>query len=142
MGTHVLDEAERSLHDALAVLFQTVTQDTRVVTGGGSTEMQMALAIQEKANSISGKESMAVEAFAKGLLQIPMILSDNAGLDSQEMVGSLRKAQKAGLVTAGVDVVKEEIVDMAEIGVFESYRSKLSGLCAAAEAAEQVIRVD
>merc|ERR1712157_269285 len=59
-STHILDEAERSLHDALAVLYQTV-QDTRVVHGGGATEMAMASAVQDKMKEVDGKESLAVE---------------------------------------------------------------------------------
>merc|ERR1711920_381457 len=80
-STHILDEAERSLHDALAVLYQTVT-DSRVVYGGGSTEMAMAAAVQEKAKTVEGKESAAVEQFAKALQQIPATLGDNAGFDA------------------------------------------------------------
>lgn len=83
---HVLDEAERSLHDALAVLYQTV-QETRVVWGGGSMEMAMAQAVQQKLTEVGGKESVAMESFGKALMQIPVILADNAGLDSAELVG-------------------------------------------------------
>jgi len=141
-STHVLDEAERSLHDALAVLFQTVTQDTRVVTGGGSTEMAMYGAVMAAAVKAGGKESIAVEAFARGIIQIPTIISENAGFDAQEMVGELKKAHANGLATAGINVMQETVSDMKELGIYESYRSKSSQLCAAAEAAEQVIRVD
>merc|ERR1711904_251678 len=77
-SSHILDEAERSLHDALAVLFQTV-QETRVVHGGGSTEMAMACAVQEKMATVEGKESLAMEAFAKALQTIPAIMADNGG---------------------------------------------------------------
>merc|ERR1712054_244553 len=65
-STHILDEAERSLHDALAVLYQTV-QETRVVYGGGSMEMAMAAHILETAKTVEGKEGAAVEQFAKAL---------------------------------------------------------------------------
>merc|ERR1712072_1330668 len=68
-SSHILDEAERSLHDALAVLFQTV-QETRVVYGGGSTEMAMAQAVLDKMANVDGKESIAMEQFAKALQQI------------------------------------------------------------------------
>merc|ERR1712056_94936 len=67
-SVHILDEAERSLHDALAVLYQTV-QETRVVYGGGAMECAMAQAVQEKMSSIEGKEAAAVEQFAKALQQ-------------------------------------------------------------------------
>lgn len=141
-SSHVLDEAERSLHDALAVLFQTVNQDTRVVCGGGSTEVAMSKAVLEAGQKAGGKESIAVEAFARALVQIPMIISENAGFDAQEIVGEMKKAHADGSNTAGININTESISDMKELGIFESYRSKLSGLCAAAEAAEQVIRVD
>merc|ERR1712072_1149125 len=68
-STHILEEAERSLHDALAVLYQTV-QETRVVYGGGATEMAMAAAVLEKMANVDGKESIAMEQFAKALQQI------------------------------------------------------------------------
>merc|ERR1712032_64231 len=80
---HILDEAERSLHDALAVLYQTV-QETRVVYGGGSMEMAMANAIMTKMATVEGKESAAMEGFAKALQQIPNILADNGGFDSAD----------------------------------------------------------
>merc|ERR1719420_2028469 len=80
-STHILDEAERSLHDALAVLYQTV-QETRVVYGGGSMECAMAQAVQEKMASVEGKESLAMEGFVRALHTMPAIMADNGGYDS------------------------------------------------------------
>jgi len=77
-GSHVLDEAERSLHDALCVLSQTV-QDSRVVYGGGWPEMQMAGVVQAAAARTPGKRSLAMEAFAHSLRVIPTTICDNAG---------------------------------------------------------------
>merc|ERR1712194_528394 len=128
-SSHVLDEAERSLHDALAVLFQTVTQDTRVVCGGGSTEIAMSRAVLDAGQRVGGKESIAVEAFSRALIQIPMIISENAGFDAQEIVGELKKAQADGNPCAGIDIVNECISDMKSLGIYESCRSKLSQLC-------------
>merc|ERR1712054_306159 len=88
-SSHILDEAERSLHDALAVLYQTV-QETRVVYGGGAMECAMAQAIQEKMSSVEGKESLAMESFGKALQTLPAIMADNGGLDSAELMGGLR----------------------------------------------------
>ena len=65
----ILDEAERSLHDALCVLSQTV-KDTKIVYGGGSSEMLMANAVNELANQTPGKEAMAMESFAHALRQV------------------------------------------------------------------------
>merc|ERR1712203_68493 len=138
---HILDEAERSLHDALAVLYQTV-QETRVVYGGGSMEMAMADHILEKMKTVEGKESAAVEQFAKALQQIPMILADNGGYDSAELLGQLKVAHAKGDHTKGLEFMKGGIADMSELGIMESFRSKMSQLCSAAEAAEMIIRVD
>jgi T-complex protein 1 subunit beta len=77
-GGHILDEAERSLHDALCVLSQTV-QDSRVVFGGGWPEMQMAHVVGETAAKTPGKRSLAMEGFAAALRQIPATICDNAG---------------------------------------------------------------
>lgn len=77
-GIHVLDEAERSLHDALCVLSQTV-KDSRVVYGGGWPEMQMAGVVQRQAARTPGKRSLAMEAFARALRAIPATICDNAG---------------------------------------------------------------
>ena len=63
-------------------------------------------------------------------------------MDAQDIVGELKKAHALGNKYAGVNAVMEKVSDMYELGIFESYRSKLSQLCAAAEAAEQVCRVD
>lgn len=138
---HILDEAERSLHDALAVLFQTVT-DTRIVPGGGAMEMSMATAVQALTKEVEGKESLAVEQFAKALQQLPAIMADNAGYDSAELLGSLRAAHARGEHTVGLDFSKAAVADMVPLGITESFRSKMSQLCAAAEAAEMIIRVD
>merc|ERR1712050_704713 len=81
-STHILDEAERSLHDALAVLFQTVTE-TRVVYGGGAMECAMAQSILDGMASVEGKESLAMEQFAKALQTLPAIMADNGVMTAQ-----------------------------------------------------------
>merc|ERR1712178_42858 len=92
--------------------------------------------------SVEGKESLAMEQFAKALQQIPAILADNGGFDSAELLGQLRAAHSRGEHTKGLDFVNGGVADMAELGIMESYRSKVSQLCSAAEAAEMIIRVD
>merc|ERR1711957_160850 len=140
-SVRILDEAERSLHDALAVLFQTISE-TRVVHGGGACEMAMATGIQKKMAEVDGKESLAMEQFAKALMQMPAIMADNGGFDSAELTGQLRAAHARGENRTGLDFRIGVVADMDELGVMESFRSKMSQLCAAAEAAEMIIRVD
>mmetsp|Transcript_31670 Transcript_31670/g.71198 ORF Transcript_31670/g.71198 Transcript_31670/m.71198 type:complete len:526 (-) Transcript_31670:355-1932(-) len=138
---HLLDEAERSLHDALCVLARTVAI-TKAVPGGGATEMAMSLAIEQEVPKVEGKSSLAMEAFAKALRQMPTIIADNAGYDSSELVTQLRAAHAAGKRTAGLDMYTGEVADMSELGVRESYKSKLQVISSAAEAAEMILRVD
>jgi T-complex protein 1 subunit beta len=97
----MVDEAERSLHDALSVLSQTV-KETRTVLGGGCSEMLMSCAVEEEARKVRGKKAIATEAFARALRQIPTILADNAGYDSSDLVTRLRAAHYEGQADAGL----------------------------------------
>lgn len=100
----MVDEAERSLHDALCVLSQTV-KETRTVLGGGCSEMLMSCAVEEEARTVKGKKALAVEAFGRALRQIPTILADNAGYDSADLVAKLRAAHYEGSADAGLGEV-------------------------------------
>ncbi|OBA26183.1 hypothetical protein HANVADRAFT_25719 [Hanseniaspora valbyensis NRRL Y-1626] len=137
----VLDEMERSLHDALAVLQQTVKLP-KMVLGGGNTEMLMSKAVDQCAINCQGKKQLAVEAFARGLRQLPIILADNAGFDSSELVTNLRSSIYNGLNTLGLDLNNGKIADMKELGILESYKLKKSVVSSASEAAEVLLRVD
>ena len=81
----ILDEAERSLHDALCVLSQTV-KETKVVYGGGSSEMLMANAVNELANQTPGKEAMAMESFAHALRQVGCLCLLFSSVDSEYLL--------------------------------------------------------
>ncbi|KAK9830216.1 hypothetical protein WJX72_010394 [[Myrmecia] bisecta] len=140
-STHVLDEADRSLHDALCVLSQTRV-DTRVVYGGGWPEMQMAKAIDERATRTPGKRSLAMEAFARALRAIPATICDNAGLDSAEMISQLRAAHADPHTRMGVDVILGKAGDMSKLGIYEAFKVKHQVLLSATEASEMILRVD
>ncbi|KAI3640491.1 hypothetical protein MIR68_001369 [Amoeboaphelidium protococcarum] len=137
----LLDEAERSLHDALCVLSQTV-KETATVLGGGCSEMLMSKAVDELAAKTPGKKALAVEAFSRALRQLPTILSDNAGYDSSDLVSQLRAAHYDGKNTSGLDLYNAKVADMREIGVTESFKLKRQVLLSASEAAEMILRVD
>lgn len=136
-----IDEAERSLHDALCVLTETV-KETRVVCGGGCSECLMAQAIDEETPRVAGKEALAMEAFSRALRQLPTIIADNAGLDSSGLITQLRAAHASGDKLAGINIINGTIGDMRTLGICESYKSKLQVLVSAAEAAEMILRVD
>lgn len=155
----MIDEAERSLHDALSVLSQTV-KETRIVLGGGCSEMLMSCAVEEEARKIQGKKAIAAEAFSKALRQIPTILADNAGYDSSDLVSKLRAAHYEGRSDAGLgasskislalcswgseafpsDMNDGIIGSMKSLGVTESYKLKRQVVLSASEAAEMILR--
>lgn len=136
-----LDEAERSLHDALSVLSQT-TKETRTVLGGGCSEMVMSKAVDQMAANETGKKSLAVEAFGRALRALPTILADNAGFDSSELVAKLRSAIYNGMSTSGLDLTNGIVADMRDLGIVESFKLKRAVVSSAAEAAEVLLRVD
>ncbi|KAI3464744.1 hypothetical protein Pfo_021407 [Paulownia fortunei] len=138
---HMLDEAERSLHDALCVLSQTVN-DSRVLFGGGWPEMVMGKAVDELARKTPGKRSHAIEAFSRALVAIPTTIADNAGLDSAELVAQLRAEHHKEGSTAGIDVISGSVGDMSELGISEAFKVKQAVLLSATEAAEMILRVD
>jgi T-complex protein 1 subunit beta len=88
-GSHILDEAERSLHDAICVLVSAV-KSHRILYGGGNSEIRMSLAVEELAKGVKGKQALAIQSFAQALKQLPTIIADNAGYDSAELVQNLR----------------------------------------------------
>jgi len=140
-GNHILDEAERSLHDAICVLVSAV-KNHRTIYGGGNAEIRMALAVNELANQTDGKQALAVEAFAKALRQLPTIIADNAGYDSAEIVQNLRSAIAGGDLEAGLNMFEGKVDNMKTLGVTECLRVKEQALISATEAAEMILRVD
>ncbi|GFE52750.1 T-complex beta subunit [Babesia ovis] len=140
-SSHVLDEAERSLHDALAVLAETIA-DGKVVCGGGCAELEMATAVFEHAKTIEGKESLAVEAFGAALLKLPEYILSNGGYDAADILSKLRAAHASGNRYAGIDIERGSVGNMLDLGIYESLKSKMSQVCLATEAAETIVRVD
>merc|ERR1711939_772247 len=137
----VLGEAERSLHDALCVLMTTV-KENRTVYGGGCCEVLMGQAVEEAAAETPGKMALAMEAYARALREIPKAVADNGGYDSSLLVADLRAAHAAGNHDMGLDMNTGAVASMRELGILESYQSKLQGLLSASEAAEMIVRVD
>ncbi|KHN77820.1 T-complex protein 1 subunit beta [Toxocara canis] len=137
----ILDEAERSLHDALCVLI-THVKEARTVAGAGAAEILMSSAVMINSQKVAGKEAIAVEAFGRALAQLPTIICDNAGLDSAELVSQLRSEHANGRHNMGIDVEKGEVADVVKLGIIESFSVKMCMVSSAAEAAEQILRVD
>ncbi len=138
---HVVDEAERSLEDAINVV-RVALRDGKVVTGGGSTAVELALKLRDYAKTIKTREQLAVEAFADALETIPRTLAENAGLDPIDVIIALRKAHKDGKKYAGVDVETGEPVDMFKAGVIEPYTVGKQAIASATDAAVMILRID
>lgn len=138
---HILAEAERSLHDALCILSQ-MTRSTRTVLGGGCSEMIMAKAVDEIGKKTPGKESLAIEAFARALRQIPAIIAENGGYDSSDLVSKLRAAHYQNKNTAGLDMDRGIVGDMVDLKITEAFKCKSQVVISGHEAAEMILRVD
>jgi len=138
---HVVDEMERSLHDALCVLSAAV-EDGRISTGGGSAAMELALGIRDYANTITGREQLAVNAFADAMEIVPRVLAENAGFDPINTLIDLRQAHKAGKRNAGINVFTGKIVNMKDENVLEPLRLGKQAIRSATEAASMILRID
>ncbi|MFC7113798.1 thermosome subunit beta [Natronoarchaeum sp. GCM10025703] len=138
---HVVDELERGINDALEVVAQTVS-DGRVVAGGGAIEVEVARRLRDYADSVSGREQLAVEAFADALELVPRVLAGNAGLDSIDTLVDLRAAHEGGDKRAGLNVFSGDIVDTYDAGVVEPAHAKEQALTSATEAANLVLKID
>ncbi len=138
---HVVDELERSLHDALSVVVDAV-KDGKYVTGGGSTAMEIATKLREFAPSVGGREQLAIEAFADAIEIVPKTLAENAGIDPVDTLLALRKAHKEGKKTYGLNVFTGKADDMAKLNVLEPTRVGVQAITSAADAAVMILRID
>ncbi|NPA85203.1 MAG: thermosome subunit [Crenarchaeota archaeon] len=138
----IVDEAERSLRDALSAVADAVRAG-KIVGAGGAPEVELALALRDYAREVGGKEQLAVEGFAKALEGIVMALVENAGFDPVDMLMQLRaKHAKEGCKHCGVDVYTGEIVDMIERGAFEAVAVPANAIKSGTEAATLILRID
>ena len=137
---HIVDEIVRAIEDAIGVVAATV-EDDKVVAGGGAPEIAMAKKLKDYADSISGREQLAVNAFAEALEIVPKTLAENAGLDSIDSFVDLRAAHENSAVM-GLDVFTGKVADMKEAGVIEPKRVKKQAIQSASEAAEMILRID
>ena len=138
---HVVDEVERAVEDSLGVVRATI-EDGQVLAGGGAPEVELALGLRDFADSVGGREQLAVEAFADALEVIPRTLAENAGLDPIDSLVDLRSKHDGGQTGAGLDAYTGDIVDMEDEGVVEPRRVKSQALESATEAAVMILRID
>jgi len=137
---HVVDEIERAIEDSLGVV-RTTLEEGKVLPGGGAPEIALALGLRDFADSIEGREQLAIEAFADAVDVIPRTLAENAGLDPIDSLVELRSRQ-ADDSTAGLDAYTGDVIDMESEGVVEPLRIKTQAIESATEAAVMILRID
>jgi len=137
----VVDEAERSIHDALCVV-KDVLIEPKIVAGGGAPELELAMRLRDWAEGLPGKEKKAVEAFADALEAIPVTLAENAGLDPINIISELIALHKKGEIWAGVNVLEGKVGSMWEKEVFEPVLVKKQVIKSATEAATMILKID
>ena len=138
---HVVDEVERSLEDAIGSLISAL-EVGRIVAGGGAPEEAVAKGLREFAQSFSGREQLAILAFAEAMEVIPRTLAENAGLDPIDILVEIRSAHEEDKITYGINVYTGKVVDMRAQGVIEPLKIKTQAIKSAAEAAEMILRID
>jgi chaperonin GroEL (HSP60 family) len=139
---HVIDEAERSLHDGLCVV-RNALEDGKIVAGGGAPEAEVAKHLRDYAVKVGGREQLAIEAFADAVETIPLTLAENAGLDPIDIMVALRaKHENAASPSYGVDVFSGKVRDMLELKVVEPLRVKQQVIKSATEAANMILKID
>ena len=137
----VVDEAERSIHDAIMVV-KDVMELPSIVAGGGAPETFAATKIRIWSKSLEGREQLAAEKFAEALESIPLSLCENAGMDSIDTLASLRSKQLGGNKWTGIDVMNGKVADMKSSDIVEPLAVKLQIISAAAEASCMILRID
>jgi len=145
----MLDEMERSLHDALSIVKRTL-ESGLVVAGGGAVEAALSIYLENFATTLGSREQLAIAEFAEALLIIPKMLAVNAAKDATELVAKLRAhhnaaqtdATKKHLANAGLDLYNGKVRNNLEAGVVEPAMSKVKMIKFATEAAITILRID
>jgi archaeal chaperonin len=137
----VVDEAERSIHDALMVT-KDVLQKPAIVAGGGAPEAEVAAQLRDWANKLSGREQLAVSRYADALESIPLTLAENAGMDTIDTQVELRAKHGQGKKWAGINVTTGKVSDMLGDDVVEPLSVKEQIVRSATEAACMILRID
>ena len=137
----IVDEAERSIHDALCVI-RDVVEEPKVVAGGGAPELEVSRQLKKYAETLPGREQLAVRCYAEALEVIPMTLTENAGLDPIDILSELRARHEKGETWAGIEVLSGKVQDMSKTGVFEPLSVKKQIIKSATEASCMILKID
>jgi len=137
----IVDEAERSIHDALCVV-RDIVQEPKILAGGGAPETEIARLLKEYAETLPGREQLAVQSYAEALEVIPETLAENAGLDPIDILSELRALHEKGELWAGLEVHDGKVRNMLEAQVIEPLSVKKQIIKSATEAATMILKID
>jgi len=138
---HVMDELERALKDGLGDVASVIKTKT-IVAGAGAIEMELSKRIRDFANSLSGREQLAVQEFANALEFVPSTLAENAGLDPIDILTELKSKHDVGEKYAGINIFNNKIQDTLHEGIIEPSKIKLQAISSATEVAIMILRID
>jgi thermosome len=137
----IVDEAERSLHDALSVV-RDVVLEPRIVAGGGAPEIEIARRLRRYAEGLAGRTRLAVSAFAEALEVIPTTLAENAGMDPIDAISEMQSRHENGELWVGMNSFEGKVSDMAELDVYEPVQVKAQAIKSATEASTMLLKID
>ena len=137
----VVDEAERSVHDAIMAV-KDVVEYPYITVGAGAPEVYISQKIREWSNSLSGRSQLAAEMFADSVEEIAIALAENAGMDPLDTQAQLRAKSALAKPKYGVDVINGKVADMAAKDVYEPLKVKEQVINAATEASSMILRID
>ena len=137
----VVDEVERSIHDAIMSV-KDVVEYPYVVVGGGATEAHIAGKIREWSNSLDGRPQLAAQRYAEGIEALPLALAENAGMDPLDTQVQLRARSNQGKASFGIDVINSRVTDLEKENIFDPLAVKEQVINAATEAVCMILRID
>jgi thermosome len=137
----IVDEADRSLHDALCVI-RDVVEEPKVVAGGGAPEIEVARRLRRYAEGLAGRERLAVSAFAEAIEVIPTTLTENAGMDPIDTLSDMQSMHEKGDVWIGLNSLEGKVDDMAKLDVYEPMQVKAQAIKSATEASTLLLKID
>jgi chaperonin GroEL (HSP60 family) len=138
---HVMDEMERAIRDGLGDVAASL-RDGKIVAGGGAIEIELAKQLMKFAQSLGGREQLAVEEFSSALEFIPVTLAENAGLDPIDILTELKARHDKGEKNIGLNLLASGIEDTARAGIVEPLRIKTQAINSASEVATMILRID
>jgi len=138
---HVLAEMERAIKDGLGDV-ASVIKNKKIVAGAGAIEIELSKRLREFANSLSGREQLAVQEFAESLEFIPSTLAENAGLDPIDVLTELKSKHDNGEKYAGINIFNNKIEDSLQAGIIEPIKIKSQAISSATEVATMILRID